>query len=149
MVAKHRAGWEREAYYDSPGGATATTQLDHVVDVNINKAPEFVETTDRGTAGTIPKKTEQPVTRVVSITLVINYWDDNASGPDAQLSDLFAAEKNNVPVAFLSKAFNGGPTEFDGDCYVEWDSPGGLKDGMPVTFTVHPTHDLGRAWSDT
>ena len=140
----HRAAWEREIYYDSPGGSTATTQLDHIVDVNLGKEPEFVEDTDRGTAGTIPKKTELPVTRTANMSFVMNYFDS-----DTQMADLLAAEQNTLPLAFKIVEYSGGPTVFDGDCYLSWDSPGGLKDGRPVTFTLRPTRNLGRTWSDS
>lgn len=143
-MAKARAGWEREIYYDSPGGATATTQLTRVVDINVNKTPEKVETTDRGTGGTVPKVTQQVVARACEITFVKRYWDS-----DTQMSDLLAAETTGTALAFKVTQYSGGETIFDGDCHVEWDSPGGLKDGMPVTFTLTPSQDLGRTWSDS
>ena len=143
-MPKPRAGWERVAYMDSPGGATATTKLVHAVDVNINKTNEKSETTDRGDGTSVPKVTQQTVALVREITFSYRYWD-----ADTVLADLIAATETGTPIAIKVERYNGQDTEFDGDCIMDYTSPGALKDNQLLEFTATPSQDLGRTWSDS
>ena len=142
-MAKARAGWERVLYYDSPGGATATTILDHAVDINVDKTNEKTDTTDRGAGTSVPKGTEQTVKLVRSITFSYRYYDGSAV-----VADLLAAAETGTPIAILVNRYVGGEVEFDGDCIIDFTSPGGLTDGQLMDFTCSPSQDLGRNWSD-
>lgn len=143
-MPKPRAGWERRILYDSPGGATATTVVTHATTINVNKTLEKSDTTDRGDGSSVPKNTQQAVQLVRSITATINYWDG-----DTIIADFIAAAETGVPIAILVERYSGNDTEFDGDCLVEYDSTGELTGGQPVEFTLTPTQDLGRSWSDS
>lgn len=144
-MGKARSGWERQIFYDSPGGATATTHIDeHVVDIGLDKTNDYTETVDRGDGLTLPKNTEQAVARTRAPSFSMRYYSD-----DAIMADLLAAVDTATPLAFLVKRHDGGATEWDGDAYIEYTSPGNLKDGQLVEFTLKPTEDLGRKWSDS
>lgn len=143
-MAKKRAGWERRIYRDA-AGATATTHIDtHVTDINVAGSNEYNETTDRGAGTAVPKMTEQLVKQVAEITFTMQYEDS-----EAHMVALLAASQAGTPLAFKVERRNGGVTEFDGDCYIDYDSPGELSAGQDVSFTLHPTDDGGRDWSFT
>jgi len=62
---------------------------------------------------------------------------------------LIASAETGVAIAIKVERYNGSDTEFDGDCLMEFTSPGALKDGQLMEFTATPTQDLGRTWSDS
>lgn len=143
-MAKKRAGWER-LIYRGTAGSTAATQIDtHVRDINIGHGNAYNETTDRGDGSAVPKMTEQLVKHTAEITFTMIYEDS-----EAHMVALLAAAQAGTVLAFLIKRRSSGVTEFDGDCYVDYDSPGPLEGGQEVTFTLHPTDDGGRDWSYT
>ncbi len=143
-MAKKRAGWERKIYRDA-AGATATTHIDtHVGDISVTHGNEYNETTDRGAGTSVPKMVEQLVKQTAEITFTMQYED-----AEAHMVALLAASQAGTPLAFLVERINGGVAEFDGDCYVDYESPGELSGGQIVTFTLHPTDDGGRDWSFT
>ena len=141
-MAKKRAGWERIIKYGTAGSA-AGTQIEKAKDININSPKAFADTSDRGDGSTLPQMTEQVVQKQKEITFTKQYKDS-----DAVMTALLQASNAGTCIALLVLAYSGGHTEFDGDVYLEHDSPGGLTDGMDVSFTAHPTDDGGRDWSD-
>lgn len=141
-MAKKRAGWERMAYYGTVGSTAATALSDNVTDIDVQGSNEFNEHTDRGDGSSIPKKTEQVVALAVTVVIKMIYDDG-----DANMTALLAASRAGTAKAIKVIRHSGGVTEFDGDCYLEDDSPGPLKGGMEVTFTCHPTDDGGRDWT--
>ena len=141
-MAKKRAGWERKIYRGS-SGSTAATHIDkNVGDINVNAGNEFNETTDRGDGSEVPKMTEQMVKLVASVTFTMQYEDG-----EAHVTALLAAAHAGTVLAFKVERNASGVTEFDGDCYVEYDAPGPISGGQEITFTLHPTDDGGRDWS--
>jgi len=142
-MAKKRAGWERMLYRGTAGSTASTSVDDNVVDINIDTGPEFNEHTDRGAGTNLPKKTEQPVALAINnLTFSMIYKDS-----DANMAAFLVASRTGAAIAIKIVRYSGGETEFDGDCYLEDSSPGGLKDGMVVEFTGHPTDDEGRDWT--
>jgi hypothetical protein len=141
-MAKKRAGWERMLYRGAVGSTAATLVSANVTDININTAPEFNETTTRGDGTAPPKKTEQLVALVADPSFTMIYKDG-----DANMVAFLAAVRTGAAVAIKIVRISGGETEFDGDCYLEANSPGPIKGGMEVEFTCHPTDDGGRAWT--
>lgn len=143
-MAKKRAGWERKIYRGT-AGSTAATHIDtHVGNVDLSPDNEYNETTDRGDGSAVPKKTEQLVKQGIGITFTMQYQDS-----EAHMIALLAASQAGTVLAFKVERMASGVTEFDGDCYVDQESPGDLTAGQEVTFTLHPTDDGGRDWSFT
>ncbi len=143
-MAKKRAGWERKIYRGT-AGSTAATHIDtHVTDINLTHGNEYNETTDRGAGTAVPKMTEQLVKQVAAITFSMQYED-----AEAHMVALLAAAQAGTPLAFKVERRLSGVTEFDGDCYIDYDSSGELSAGQDVSFTLHPTDDGGRDWSFT
>ena len=143
-MAKKRAGWERMIYRDA-AGATATTLIDtHVGDIGITHSHEYYETTDRGDGTAVPKKSEQLVKMVAEITFTMQYED-----AEAHMVELLARSQAGTPLAFMIKRRDGGVVEFDGDCYIDYESSAELTGGQDVSFTLRPTQDGGRGWSFT
>lgn len=143
-MAKKRAGWERKIYRGT-AGSTAATHIDtHVGDVSISHSNEYNETTDRGDGSAVPKMTEQLVKQSAEITFTMQYQDS-----EAHMVALLAASQAGTPLAFKVERNASGVTEFDGDCYIDYEAPGELSGGQVVTFTLHPTDDGGRDWSFT
>jgi hypothetical protein len=143
-MAKKRAGWERKIYRGT-AGSTAATHIDtHVTDINISHGNEYNETTDRGDGTAVPKMTEQLVKMQAEITFTMNYEDS-----EAHMVALLAAAQAGTVLAFKLERRLSGVVEFDGDCYIDYESPGELTGGQEVNFTLHPTADGGRAWSFT
>ena len=140
-MAKKRAGWERLLYVDLPG-ATATTAVETATDVDLGMPHEFNEHTTRGDGSAIPLKTEQIVCRAATPA-----WKFIFKDGDAAQALILAAVRGATALAVKIVSHSGGTTEFDGDCYLEADSPGPLKGGQEVTITGHPTDDGGRAWT--
>lgn len=141
-MAKKRAGWERMIYRGTAGSTAATLITPNVVDIGMSAPTEFVENTTRGAGTSLPKKSEMPVAlSKVPGPLVMEYHDT-----DAHMAALLVAADAGTTIAIKVVRINGGSTEFDGDVYLEYDSPGGLKEGMQVTFTMHPTTEA-RDWT--
>lgn len=140
-MPKPRAGWERLLYHGT-AGSTAGTQVTHAQDVNVNIAHERWETTDRGDGSAIPKKTEQVVALVASITFTMVYHDG-----DSPTAALLAVAESGGDIALKATDYTGGNTEFDGDVTLDVDKPGGLKEGQVLSFTAYPSQDSGRTWS--
>lgn len=141
-MAKHRAGWEKMLYIGT-AGSTAVTLVETAVDVNANIPNEFVESTVRGNGTAPPKKTEQLVCRGADPSFSLLIKDG-----DAVQATILAAVRGGTALAVKVVTYLGGPTEFDGDVYLEADAPGALKDSQVVSFTCHPTGDY-RAWSNS
>jgi hypothetical protein len=139
-MAKKRAGWERMLYY-GVAGATASTLISYATDIDVGGAPTFADTSDRGDGTAVPKKTEQVVQIAAEVTFSVRYKDG-----DATIAALLAAYRTGAAVAIKVVRYSGGETEFDGDVYLEANSPGPLTDGQVIEFTGHPTDD-NRAWT--
>lgn len=143
-MAKKRAGWERKIYWGSPPGSTAGTHISkNVIDIGMSNTPEYFESTQRGDGTGPPKKSEQLVTRAKVPGPFSMIYEDG----DANMAALVTAADAGTGLAIKIERYTGGTTEFDGDCYIGFDSPGGLKEGQVVTFTLNPTDDYGRDWS--
>ncbi len=141
-MAKKRAGWERMVYRGTAGSTAATLITPNVVDIGMSAPTEFVENTTRGDGTSLPKKSEMAVClSKVPGPLVMEYHDS-----DAHMAALLVAADAGTAIAIKVLRISGGSTEFDGDVYLEYDSPGGLKEGMQVTFTMHPTTE-SRDWT--
>jgi len=141
-MAKKRAGWERKIYRGA-AGATAATHIDaNVIDIGMSNTPEYFEDTQRGDGTAPPKKSEQ----LVCLNKVPGPFSMIYKDGDAHMAALVVAADAGTAVAIKIERYNGGLTEFDGDCHLDYDAPGGLKEGQIVTFTLHPTDSL-RDWS--
>lgn len=143
-MAKKRAGWERMIYRGAAGSTAATQINTHVTDINITFGAEYNETTDRGAGSAVPKMMEQLVKQTCEITFTMQYEDS-----ETHMAALLAAAQAGTPLAFKIIRHSGGSVEFDGDCYIDAESPGELSGGQDVNFTLHPTDDGGRDWSFT
>lgn len=143
-MPRKRAGWERMLYRGAAGSTAGTHVSANVLDINFQVSPEFHGTTDRGDGSGLPRATEQPHSLKVEGGFTMIYKDG-----DANMAAFLAAAENPTPtpVALKIVRYNGGDTEFDGDCYLEYDAPGPLAEGMEVSFTMHPTDDGGRSWA--
>lgn len=142
-MAKARKGYERIVYIGT-AGTTATTQLLHVIDANVEKGVERTDETDRGTSAAVPKKHDMAVQRSRQITFTYLYYD-----ADANVATLLAAVHACTSLAIKVVRIASGDTEFDGDCTLDYTSPGPLTGGMVMEFTCVPTRDAGREWADT
>lgn len=141
-MAKARAGWERRIYYGT-AGSTAAIQITHATDVNIQKSKTRVSTTDRGDGSGIPRHTEQVVEKLAQITFSYRFYDS-----DSVVQALIAAAEAGTDLAIKVQRWASGPTEFDGDCTLEMNSPGPLAGDMVIEFTCVPSRDSGRTWTD-
>jgi len=142
-MAKKRAGWERMIYRGTAGSAAATLITPNVIDIGMSNEPEMVETTTRGDGTALPKKTST----IVCLAKTPGPFTMEYHDTDTHMAALLVAADAGTALAFKVVRINGGSTEFDGDCLIAYDSPGGLKDGMIVTFTLTPTADGNRDWS--
>lgn len=142
-MAKARAGWERQVLIGT-AGSTASTQLTHVVDANVDKGVERADETDRGDGSAVPKKHEMAVQRTRGVSWTYRYYDS-----DANMATLLAALHAGTPIAVKIVRIDSGDTEFDGDVTLDYSSPGPLADGMVIEFTGVPTRAAGREWSDS
>jgi hypothetical protein len=141
-MAKESA-WKRVIYRGTAGSAAGTLITPNVVDIGMGREPERTETTSRGNGSAVPKKTEMVVCMVATPGPFSMIYD----AADTHMAALLAAAAAGTPLAFLIKASLTGATEFDGDCTIGFDAPGGLKDGKVVTFTLAPTDEAGRDWT--
>ena len=135
---KAQAGWERQVFVGPPGG-TASTQLLHLIDAGVSKRNERTETTDRGDGTEIPISTQQTVARGAEATFSVRYY-----ASDSDVADLIAAAEEGEPRAIKILRSADGVQELDADVDLDYDSPGGLKDGMPIDFTATLNRDYGR-----
>jgi len=126
--------------YKGTAGSTATTQVLHVSDIDVDKSGgATIETTDRGDGTTIPIETHEPATRACALSFICAYYDD-----DVILRDLIAAAEAQTPRAIKVCRKVGGYVEVDADMTLKYTSPAKLKDGMPVEFTAMLSKDSGR-----
>ncbi len=142
-MAKSRAGWERQVHYDNTSGSTATTQLTHVVDADVNITHETYDNSDRGDGSAIPKGSQQVVQVKCEITLTMRYHDS-----DTNIANLIAHARAGTTFALKVTRRSGGSVEFDGDVQATLDHPGKLTEGQLMTFACTPNTD-DRAWSFT
>ena len=143
-MAKKRAGWEKMLYRDPAGSTAGTNVTPNVVDISFGVKPEFHETSTRGSGAGLPRKTESVHALAVEGGFTMIFKDG-----DAHMAAFLAAAENPTPTPLAIKIVNysGGDTEFDGDCYLEYDANGELTEGQLVEFTMHPTDDGGRDWA--
>lgn len=141
-MAKKRAGWERLIYRGTAGATAATHITPNVIDIGMSNTPEYFEETARGDGSTPPKKSEQ----LVTLAKVPGPFSMIYKDGDAHMAAIVTAADAGTALAFKIEQYTGGGTEFDGDCYIDYDSPGGLKEGQVVTFTLHPSTSL-RDWA--
>lgn len=140
-MARVRRGSERKLYHGT-AGSTATNQLLHATDIDVDKGIEFDETTARGDGTSIVKVHEQPVALTRSIKFKIKYRDGNTP-----IDAILAVVSTAAAIAIKVVLYDGGPTEFDGDMVLTLTSPGPLKAGMEMEFEGHPTDTSGREWA--
>lgn len=129
-----KAGYEGVILY-GPKGATATTQLTNVEDLNYNNPIEKAETTTRGTGAAVPIKTEQVVCIGAEIT-----WSMLNKTTDTALTALLAASRVPLAVAIRTKSYASG-LGFDGDCTLEVTHEMTLKGQSKFNFTATPTDE--------
>lgn len=132
-----KMGFEGQIFIGA-AGATATTQLLNVTDINFGTDHEYGDTTVRGTGLVPPVNTSAPVARSVPIDFtMIN--DTN----DANYEALRNAAATATGIALRLKD-NAAGKGYDGDVFVS------RKDGMPLkaaqtsVFTCTPTRSFGR-----
>jgi hypothetical protein len=129
--------------YRGVAGVTAGTHIDaNVIDIGMSNAPEYFEDTQRGAGATPPKKSEQ----LVALNKVPGPFSMIFKDGDANMAAIVVAADAGTPLAFKIVRYSGGATEFDGDCHIDYDAPGGLKEGQIVTFTLHPNDSI-RDWT--
>lgn len=141
-MAKKRAGWERLLLHGTAGSTAATAVDDNVADIDIGGGNSFSDTTDRGDGSAVPKETEQVVRIKHTPSWTMKYYDG-----DTNVAAFLAAARAGTGIAIKVVRYTGGETEFDGDVYLDYESPGPLDGGMEITFTGHPTDDYGRTWT--
>jgi hypothetical protein len=130
-------------YRGTAGSTAATLITPNVVDIGMSNAPERWESTSRGAGATPPKKVERIACLVKTPGPFTMIYDDT----DTHMAALVTAATAGTAIAIKIIRKTGGVTEFDGDVTLEYDAPGGLKDGQVVTFTLAPTDEAGRDWS--
>jgi len=141
-MAKKRAGWERKIYRGTAGSTAGTHINANVIDIGMSNTPEYFEDTQRGDGTGPPKKSEQ----LVTLNKVPGPFSMIYKDGDTNMAALVTAADAGTLVAIKIERNNGGVVEFDGDCHLDYDSPGGLKEGQVVTFTLHPNDSL-RDWT--
>lgn len=136
-----RAGWERMLYVGT-AGSTAAVLVEDAKDVNLDPGSETHDTTVRGDGTSVPKQTGNihVLTRAVSFGFLYN---DGVSPLDV----ILAAARAGTALAIKIVEYNGGDTEFDGDCFLSISSPGPIADGQNVEVTCTPTRSAGRTWT--
>jgi hypothetical protein len=140
-MAKQPA-WKRVIYRGTAGSKAATLITPNVVDIGLGGDPERAETTTRGNGATVPKKGEM----IVCLARTPGPFSMIYDPDDTHFAAIVTAANAGTPLAFTIKKSLTGTVEFDGDCTIGHDAPGGLKDGMIVTFTLVPTTEL-RDWT--
>jgi hypothetical protein len=146
-MAKKRAGYEMVVYRGAAGSTAATKITPNVVDVDPGGGShDYVDLPSRGTGSVIPKMDEYPVKKNSAPTFSMVYKDS-----DAHIDALFATADADPPVglAFKFERSLSGEVAFDGDCWVDYSSPGPLSEGQIVEFTLHPTSAYGRDFVTT
>lgn len=138
-MAVTRMGYEGRLFVDA-AGATATTQVTNIEDLNYDNPLERVETTTRGDGTSLPKKSEKPVTMGAEVT-----WSMFHKDGDATLTTILAAARAGSLLAIRTKSYASG-TGFDGDCSIEVRHEKTLKGASKYNFTATPCDDL-RAWT--
>ena len=140
-MAKQPA-WKRVIYRGTAGATAGTLITPNVIDIGMSADPERTEITARGDGTAVPKKGEMVVCNVRTPGPFSMIYDPD----DTHFAAIMTAAEAGTPLAFLIKKGLTGATEFDGDCTIGHDAPGGLKDGMIVTFTLVPTTEI-RDWT--
>jgi hypothetical protein len=130
-------------YRGTAGSTAATLITPNVVDIGMSNVPERWESTSRGAGTTPPKKVERIACLVKTPGPFTMIYDDT----DTHMAALVTAAEAGTAIAIKIIRKDSGTTEFDGDVTLEYDAPGGLKDGQVVTFTLAPTDEAGRDWS--
>lgn len=132
-------GYKDKLYYDAYG-ATATTLVLNVKDLDLDPTVDYAETTDRGTGVYIPRKDRVPVAQDVKIT-----WSMNVKTSDTTAVALLAAATNKTPTPVALKYVSGlGATLFDGDCFVKAKNSATLSGAAAYDFEAIPTTEGGR-----
>jgi hypothetical protein len=137
-----QAAWKRVIYRDTAGATAGTLITPNVIDIGMSADPERTEITARGNGTAVPKKGEMIVCLARTPGPFTMIYDPD----DTHFAAIMTAAEAGTPLAFLIKKSLTGTTEFDGDCTIGHDAPGGLKDGMIVTFTLVPTTEI-RDWT--
>jgi hypothetical protein len=137
-MSTRKSGYEGQLLYGT-AGATATTQLTNVEDLDYDNEPEKAETTVRGTGTTPPVKCEKVVAIGATIT-----WSMLLKTDDTNLIALIAAGRTGAAVALRTKSYASG-LGFDGDCTVKVKHGMTLKGQSKFDFEATPTDDEGRA----
>jgi len=127
-----KMAFEGEIYYGAKG-ATASTKLTNVRDVNYNLDPKKGDTTTRG-SGSTPPITSQRVTEL-GVTIEFTMLEKTS---DTSLEALKAAAFTGAAVAIRTKDY-ASAKGFDGDCIL--DCKKGEPHGAEQTwqFTATPT----------
>lgn len=146
-MAEKIPAWKMVVYYGTAGSAATTLINANVVDVDPGGADfDFVDLPTRGDGATMPQKDELPVCKNSLPKFSMVYHDT-----DSHMAALLAAAKADPPVGKAIKMLRklSGAVEFNGDCWLKYSSPGGLKEGQIVEFECHPTSAYGRAWAQS
>jgi len=137
-----QAGYKRAIYRGTAGATAATLITPNVIDIGMGAEPERVEITARGNGTAVPKKGEM----IVCLARTPGPFSMIYDPDDTHFAAIMTAANAGTPLAFTIKKSLTGTVEFDGDCTIAYDAPGGLKDGMIVTFTLVPTTEI-RDWT--
>ncbi len=131
-------GYELKLYIGT-AGATAATQVENATDVDYDLALEKGSTTARGTGGVVPIKTENAVSRNVTIT-----WKMLNDPDDTDLTTIIAAAIVGGPLA-ITLTTGSGAVLFDGDCTVAKKYNAPLTGEGTYDFSATPTKASGRS----
>ncbi len=147
-MAKKRVGHEMTIYRGPADGTVADVLITpNVVDIDPGGGShDYVDLPGRGNGTTIPKMDEYPVKKNSAPTFSMVYKDG-----DTHVNALLATADADPPVglAFMIERTLSGEKAFDGDCWVDYSSPGPIADGQTIEFTLHPTSAYGRDFVST
>ena len=125
--------------YEGVAGSTATTLLENTKDITYNLDVEKGDTTVRGDSTSVPLKTEQASSLVVSIDFTMIH-----DITDTAFAALLTAAYSGGPIAIRTKDYTSG-SGFDGDCVLTVGNAMPISGEQAVTFNAVPTRESGRA----
>ena len=135
-------GYARQLFCGTVG-ATATTQVTNVLDLNYDKNPTFGPTSERGDGSAPVVESEKITARKPTIT-----WSMNNKPNDTQLATLRAAADSATGTIALVLKENDSAGEatviVDGDFNVTYNEPNPLTGSSTFDFSATPSADAGR-----
>lgn len=140
-MANTKRGYEGQIFYGA-AGATASTQLTNVLDLDYDTSLTRGDTTVRGVGTTLPQETSLPTAIKPVIT-----WSMLNKSNDAALTALRAAAKAGTIIALRTKDHSTG-TGFDGDVTLSMKLGKPLKGVQKFDFSAEATDDTRTALLD-